>query len=172
MILINYLWLYFVARKTLHRSVGWALVRTFFLKITQVVLKQEAEGLETCILNINRILVFIVLTIILSVYWTQGIYSARVSKQYLFQTFCFSLNWSSGQGIFEREFIFLMKWFYCVGLNLSLCYLYIMQRWWHIMQGWMNSFYAGWIRRPQFFPPVTFFFLPASPIQSCTIKDD
>lgn len=66
-------------------------------------------GLETCILNINRILVFIVLTIILNVYWTQGIYSARCLSNTCFKRSVLASTEVGGQGIFEREFIFLMK---------------------------------------------------------------
>ena len=145
-----------VARKTLHRSVGWTLVRTFLLKITQVVPSKMRSGVRN--LNINRILVFIVLTTILNVYWTQGIHSATCQSNNCFKHSVLPSTEVGGRGIFEREFIFLTKWFTVLVSPLSLCcHLYIMQRWWHIMQGWMNSFMWGWIRRPQFFPPVTFF---------------
>lgn len=62
---------------------------------------------------------FIVLTTILNVYWTQGIYSARCQSNNCFKHSVLPSTEVGGRGIFEREFIFLIsdEMIYYIGLT-------------------------------------------------------
>lgn len=66
--------------------------------------------------------------------------SCEVSKQKVFQTFCFSPAEIGGKGVGEG-FFFPMKWFIVLLSSLTLCCnLYIMQRWCHITQDYVSAF--------------------------------